>query len=493
MDAAPAADAPPVVAVVVTCDPGWWLEPCLAALVSQEYPQLAVLVIDAGSAEDPTARIADVAPSAYVRRVRRRRGFAAAANEVLETVEGASYLLVCHDDVVLAPTAARELVDEALRSNAGVVAPKLVEWAAPDRLLAAGMGADGFGVAVPLVERGELDQEQHDAVRDVFFAPSACALVRADLFFTLNGFDVGAGLVGEDLDLGWRAHLAGARVVFAPSAQARHLEATDGGRRALDGSLRDHGPPIEVAASSAAGPHAAVSVDDDWEAPDWGEDEPEASPRRRPGRRRHVDAPSGPALDEDDDAWDDWAAASAGSRRRAGATAVAPAPVAPTTAPRGPEADALDALRTRARLRTLACDYGALRAVVRLSALLAVSLARALVTSVRRGAGPAKRVLQPWRALLHDGRAVRKRRGVVREARVVPDEAVTALQVHGAERLVAAWRDGDGPPAEPGESWLSRRRPGAALAAWAAIAVVVYGTRHLVFGHFPLIGELGAW
>ena len=51
VDAAPPApaDVPPVVAVVVTCDPGWWLEPCLRALVAQDYPQLAVLVIDAGS------------------------------------------------------------------------------------------------------------------------------------------------------------------------------------------------------------------------------------------------------------------------------------------------------------------------------------------------------------------------------------------------------------------------------------------------------------
>src|ERR1700680_3063513 len=146
VDAAPPAPAevPPVVAVVVTCDPGWWLEPCLRALVARDYPQLAVLVIDAGSIEDPTPRVASVAPTAYVRRVRRRRGFAAAANEVFDAVEGATHFLFCHDDVVPEPSAVRLLVEEALRSNAGIVAPKLVGWFAPDRLLAAGMGTDGF-------------------------------------------------------------------------------------------------------------------------------------------------------------------------------------------------------------------------------------------------------------------------------------------------------------------------------------------------------------
>ena len=101
-----------MVAAVVTCDPGWWLEPCLSALAAQDYPQLAVLVIDAGSTEDPTPRVAAVAPNAYVRRVRRRRGFPAAADEVLEAVEGATHFVLCHDDVALETDTVRLLVEE---------------------------------------------------------------------------------------------------------------------------------------------------------------------------------------------------------------------------------------------------------------------------------------------------------------------------------------------------------------------------------------------
>ena len=63
----PQPTAPPVVAVVVTNDPGPWLEEALASLGAQDYPNLSVLVIDAASAEDPTPRIADVVPNAFVR------------------------------------------------------------------------------------------------------------------------------------------------------------------------------------------------------------------------------------------------------------------------------------------------------------------------------------------------------------------------------------------------------------------------------------------
>ncbi|HEV7886009.1 MAG TPA: glycosyltransferase family 2 protein [Acidimicrobiales bacterium] len=231
MDAAPT--APPVVAVVVTHDAGPWLEECLAALREQDYPNLSVLVVDAASAEDPTPRVAAVLPSAYVRRLDGNPGFGPAANDVLHVVEGASHFVFCHDDVAPDPDAVRVMVEEAFRSNAGIVAPKLVQWDEPERLLQVGMAADKSGAPAPLNERGELDQEQHDAVRDVFVAPGGCTVVRADLFATLGGFDPAISLYGEDLDLSWRAQVAGARVIVAPGARVRHLEAMSSGLRAV--------------------------------------------------------------------------------------------------------------------------------------------------------------------------------------------------------------------------------------------------------------------
>ena len=147
-------------------------------------------------------------------------------------VDGASHFLFCHDDVAPAADAVRVMVEEAFRCNAGIVCPKLVEWDRPERLLSVGQSADKVGVMAPLVERGEFDQEQHDAVRDVFFAPGGCTLVRADLFATLGGYDTSTDLLGEDLNLSWRAQVAGARVLVAPEARVRHLEALTSGRRA---------------------------------------------------------------------------------------------------------------------------------------------------------------------------------------------------------------------------------------------------------------------
>jgi GT2 family glycosyltransferase len=223
--------APPVVAVIVACDPGAWFEESLQSFAEQDYPELSVLVLDAGSLEDPTARVAAVLPGAYVRRLEENLGFGPSVDEVLGMVQGASHLLICHDDVALDPGVVHILVEESFRSNAGVVAPKLVAWDDPQRLLHVGMAVDKGGAVVDRVEPGEIDHGQHDAVQDVFLAPGGCTLVRADLFAELGGFDPGIAVMGEDLDLCWRAQVAGARVVVAPAARVRHLERLAGGRR----------------------------------------------------------------------------------------------------------------------------------------------------------------------------------------------------------------------------------------------------------------------
>ncbi len=220
-DDTPEPVAPAVVAVVVTSD-GPGLEDTLSSLAAQDYPALSILVLDSGSAEDPTPRIASVAPRAFVRRLAENVGFAAAANEALGSVEGAAFLLFCHDDVVVEPSAVRVMVEEAYRSNAGVVGPKIVDRDDPEVLLEVGLSIDHYGVIFGGIEPGEIDQEQHDAVRDVFFVSSAAMLVRADLFTGLGGFDPETYPGADDVDLCWRARLAGARILVAPDARVGH-------------------------------------------------------------------------------------------------------------------------------------------------------------------------------------------------------------------------------------------------------------------------------
>ncbi len=221
-------------------DPGDWFDETLDALARQDYPNLRTLFLvvdhadradgadaslDSGPDGAPSIdeRVRQRLPGAFVRAIGANVGFGAAANEVLRLVEGDNgFFLICHDDIAPEPGALRLMVEELYRSNAGAVGPKLVDWDEPSVLQAVGLGMDRFGEIDPVIEAGEVDQEQHDGVRDVFVLPSAYLLVRADLFRQLDGFDPAIDFYGEDTELCWRIHHSGARVVVVPSARVRH-------------------------------------------------------------------------------------------------------------------------------------------------------------------------------------------------------------------------------------------------------------------------------
>ncbi|WP_420453107.1 glycosyltransferase [Ilumatobacter sp.] len=229
---APVQSAPPVVAVVVVHDPGDWFAEVVDAMADQDYPNLRLLFLVAGEgadddvdavAEQVEALVAGRFDTCFVRSLGANPGFGPAANEVLRLVEGENgFFLFCHDDVAPDRDAVRLMVEELYRSNAGVVGPKLVDWDDPGVLLQVGLGLDRFGQIDQAIEPDEVDQEQHDGVRDVFVVPSACMLARADLFRELGGFDPAIDLHGESVEFCWRVHHSGARVVVAPSARVRH-------------------------------------------------------------------------------------------------------------------------------------------------------------------------------------------------------------------------------------------------------------------------------
>ncbi|TML18062.1 MAG: glycosyltransferase, partial [Actinobacteria bacterium] len=218
--------APPsVLAIVIAHDPGPWFVDVLRALAAQDYPRLSVLIVDAASAKPLGPVVRRHFAAADVRRLDEDPGgFGASVDAVVDDAVRAPLLLLCHDDVALAPDAVSRLVEELVRSNGGLLGPKLVDWDDPSRLQHVGFSVDRFAFPQPVAEEGELDQEQHDAVNDVFLVPTACILARGDLFRSIGGYDPGISFRGDDVDLCWRAQLAGARVMVVPLAVGRHLE-----------------------------------------------------------------------------------------------------------------------------------------------------------------------------------------------------------------------------------------------------------------------------
>ena len=119
--------APPVVAVLVTKEPGVWFDEVLDGLVGQDYENLRVLVLDRGD-RSIASQVLNKLPDAVVTQASESKGFGDAANRARTLVEGCTFYLFLHDDVALAHDAVSLLVAEALESNAGILGPKILHW-----------------------------------------------------------------------------------------------------------------------------------------------------------------------------------------------------------------------------------------------------------------------------------------------------------------------------------------------------------------------------
>lgn len=234
------AGLPHVVAILVVRDGQEWLPSVIATLAAQRYPALDLVVVDNASTDGSPALLARRIPDDRLVTLPRNVGFGRAVANALShpAVADAEYVLLLHDDLALAPDAIARLV-HALREDPSlaIVGPKLRDWGEEPILQEVGMTIDRFGRAEAQLEPAERDQGQHDHQRPVLYVSTAGMLVRREVLAELRGFDPRFPAFRDDLDLCWRAWLAGHRVEVVPGAVGYHVAAAsraarDLGRRA---------------------------------------------------------------------------------------------------------------------------------------------------------------------------------------------------------------------------------------------------------------------
>ena len=133
------------------------------------------------------------------------------------------WLWLLPDDSLPEPSALSALAAAVRRnSRVGVVGPKLVRVDDPRLLVGVGHHVTPAGRQADLRRAALVDQGQLDLRQDVLGVPLVGSLVRSDALETIGGLSPEFGDDGvEGLDLGWRAHLTGHRVVVAPDAVVR--------------------------------------------------------------------------------------------------------------------------------------------------------------------------------------------------------------------------------------------------------------------------------
>ena len=220
-------------ALVSVIIPNWngvrFLPECLNSLRAQSYPRLEVIVVDNGSTDDSTALIRDNYPEVRLLELRENRGLTGGVNAGAKVAQG-EILALLNNDALAHPGWVAALAEVLERNpKAGMVASKMLLYDQPTVINSAG---DAFGFDGIPRNRGvwEEDRGQYDHEEWVFGGCGGAVAYRREMWEALGELDEDFFMYCEDVDLNWRAQLAGYRCLYTPQAVVHHrLSATGGG------------------------------------------------------------------------------------------------------------------------------------------------------------------------------------------------------------------------------------------------------------------------
>jgi len=209
------------------------LSDCLSSLTRLTVPA-DIVVADNASTDDSLAVLRAQWPEVRVLAFDRNWGFAEGYNRALAQVES-EWAVLLNNDAMLAPDWLEALLAFAAEHpHAAILGGKLLfSDAVSERVLqCVGACFTDAGTAFE-IGWGERDDGQYDQPRRTASIPGAALLIRRAVFHELGGFDPAYFAYLEDVDLCWRAWLAGYEVWVAPQAVAWHrFGASSGGRAA---------------------------------------------------------------------------------------------------------------------------------------------------------------------------------------------------------------------------------------------------------------------
>jgi GT2 family glycosyltransferase len=205
-----------------------YLLPCLNALRAQTYPHLEIILVDNGSTDESLPLTRRDFPEVKILETGKNLGYAA-INYAFKYAQG-DIIAPLNNDTEADPGWAQALVDALQKyPDAGMAASKMLLFDRRDTLHSAG---DGFGTNGIPINRGvwQKDQGQFDDDTYIFGGCGGAAAYRREMLEDIGFFDEDFFMYLEDVDLNWRAQIAGYRAVFAPNAVVyHHLSASGGG------------------------------------------------------------------------------------------------------------------------------------------------------------------------------------------------------------------------------------------------------------------------
>ncbi|UJH67456.1 glycosyltransferase family 2 protein [Allomuricauda sp. SCSIO 65647] len=189
----------------------------------------SIYVIDNASTDGSIAFLQKEYPQITIVKNDSNGGFAKGYNDGLKHIDADIYCLLNSDVEVTKNWL--EPIETAFNehSDVAIVQPKILDLKDKSYFEYAG-AAGGFidQLGYPfcrgrIFQALEKDEGQYDDIHDIFWATGACMFIKSKVFKQLGGFDEDYFAHQEEIDLCWRAHNVGHRVLYVGHSTVYHL------------------------------------------------------------------------------------------------------------------------------------------------------------------------------------------------------------------------------------------------------------------------------
>ena len=198
-------------------------------MLASSYANFKIVVADNASSDDSVAFLKKSFPQVETILLKQNYGFAKGYNEALKQVS-ADYYILLNSDVEVTPGWIEPII-QLMGSDVkiGACQPKLLAYNQKNLFEyagAAGGWLDAFGYPFSrgrIFDVCEEDTGQYESIQKVFWASGAALFIRSNLFHKLGGFDEFFFAHQEEIDLCWRAQLAGYEIYCCPQSVVYHV------------------------------------------------------------------------------------------------------------------------------------------------------------------------------------------------------------------------------------------------------------------------------
>lgn len=196
------------------------LQECLSALSKQTFKSFETILVDNGSTDGSVDFVYENFPNIKLIKLDQNEGFCK-GNNIGIRHSTREFVALLNNDTKVDKNWLQELYESLTQDpQAGICASSMVNYFNRDFLDTAGDGYDICGTGFKIGRGFPVSRFQNK--RYVFGACAGAALYRRSMLDKIGFFDEDFFAIGEDVDLSFRAKLAGYKCVYVPKAVVFH-------------------------------------------------------------------------------------------------------------------------------------------------------------------------------------------------------------------------------------------------------------------------------